>query len=384
VRDVTCQSIGLGPGTVRCAAACERLDTTGCGAIDSGVVDGGVPGDGGFSRDAGGDGGVRDAGLPDAGALGVDAGPSRALHVVGGELADVVGAAVDVRGAISCCGGGYGWPLFDEAWVDLVASHRANFLHVRLGPFLTQNPNGETDWAATGGGYVEANGLGDLTRFNETYWARVRALLEYARVKGLWVEVDVLDGWGVKHCKWGDIPGYSPWDPAFNVQHQDVCTGTGGAAIAAGSVQEAWVKKVVLETGRYDHVVYQDGNEIGIVGGYDPAWSLSMAALIHAEEARLGYARHLVGTNSGDSTTLASPLIDYGELHQNTAPTRAECGGKPCLVNEYNPRPPLTPAQFHERLCDARRNGTAFWYWRHEQDVGALQTSLSLLDAPCP
>ena len=137
-----------------------------------------------------------------------------------------------------------------------------------------------------------------------------------------------------------------------------------------------------LVTG-FDNVVYEDGNEIGIVGGYAPAYSTSLAAIIHDEESRRGFARHLVGSNSGDATTLASPLIDYGELHQRSAASTGQCGGKPCLVNEYNPDPPLTPDQFHDEVCAARRAGTWFWYWRHGQSDQALSDSLSLLDAPC-
>lgn len=378
VRDVTCAALGLGPGVVRCSTQCDRLDVSGCSmvtSIDAGVTDSGV--DAGL--DAGFDAGI-DAGLD----AGIDAGPSRLLHVSAGALRTADGAAIDVRGAVSCCGGGYGWPLINEEWVDLVASHRGNFLHARLGPFNTQNANGETDWSTTGGGYVEVNGLADLTQFNPVFWARVRALLTYARDRGMWVELDVIDGWGIKHCKWGDIAGYSAWDSAFNVQHVDGCTGTGSSAIAPGSLQDAWIRKVVTETGEFDNVIYQDGNEIGIVGGYAPAWSTSLANIIHDEETRHGFARHLVGSNSGDATTMSSAVIDYGELHQNGAATSAQCGGKPCLVNEYNPDPPLTADQFHARVCAARSAGTWFWYWRHGQSAQALAASLSLLDAPCP
>jgi len=366
LRGATCASLGFGGGQLGCASSCDRFDTAACVAR---AADGGsVP-----------DGGAPDSGVPDAGAA-----PTMAIAVGNGWLEHAGGGPVDVRGAISCCGGGFGWPLYDEPWVDLASSKGATFLHLRLGPFMTSTANGESDWAAIGGGYVEASGRADLTRFNEAFWARVRALLQYARDRGLYVEVDVADGWAIKHCRHGDIPGYSAWEAASNVQGQDVCGVAGSGAIAAGSVPDAWVRKVVFETGRFDNVLYQDGNEVGLVPGYATAWSTSMAQIIRDEEQRRGYLRHLFGTNSGDAATLQDPAIDYGELHQTTAATPSQCAGKPCLVNEYNPNPPLTADQFHTRFCAARQAGTAFWYWRHGQDDAAMNASLDALSAPCP
>jgi hypothetical protein len=374
-----CGSLGLGHGTLRCNATCDAFDTSACsGAPDAGVDAGSVEVDAGLP-DAGApfDAGV-DAGLPDAG-------PSMAITVRSGRLEHEDGRAVDVRGAISCCmGGPYGWPLFNETWMDLTAAKGVTFLHMRLGPFMTTSPNGETDWSSIGGGYVEAAGRADLTQFNEVFWARVRALISGARSRGQYVEVDVIDGWGVKHCRWGDIPGYSAWDSAFNLQSADHCATAGSGAVVAGSVADQWIRKVVRETGRFDNVLYQDGNEVGLIAGYDPAWSTSMQAIIRDEERVHGYGRHLFGTNSGSMATLQDAAIDYGELHHNGAATPAQCANKPCLVNEYNPNPSLTPEQFLQRFCAARQQGTSFWYWRHGQSDADFLRSLDLMQAGCP
>lgn len=362
VRGATCGSLKV--GVMRCASSCDAFDTSGC---DTPAVDAGAE---------------PDAGIPDAGQP--DAGPTMALLVRNGRIEHADGRATDVRGAVSCCGGGYGWPLFDEAWVDLTSSKGVSFLHMRLGPFMTTNMNGETDWAPTGGGYVEVNGKADVTQFNERFWARVRALIEVARAKGQYVEVDVIDGWAVKHCRWGDLPGYSPWDHAFNVQDDDLCASAGSTRVGAGSVFDRWIRKVVQETGRYDNVLYEDGNEVGLVSGYSTEWTASMQAAIRDEEQRLGYARHLFGTNSGSAAAMQHASVDYVELHQNQAPTPAQCAGKPCMVNEYNPDPPLTPQQFKQRYCAARQQGTFFWYWRHGQSDADLRASLDLMQAGCP
>ncbi|MBN1771216.1 MAG: hypothetical protein JXB32_08155 [Deltaproteobacteria bacterium] len=305
------------------------------------------------------------------------------LHAAGGSLVRPDGTPVDFRGAISCCGGAYGWPLFDEAWADYAAAKAVTFLHVRLGPFLT-GPGGESDWAAVGGGYPEGpDGRADLATWNEPFWARVRALLEYAAQRGMWVEVDLVDGWAAKHCRWGDTPGYSPWDAAWNVQGEDWCTTAGSREISGDDVHERWVRKAVRETGRWGNVLYQDGNEIGIVGGYAPEWTLSLRNIVRDEEARNGWRRHPFGTNSDDPAAMAADGVDYLEFHQDGAADPAGCFGRPCGVNEYNPDPALTPEQLHAAFCAARAWGTYYWYWRHGQDAAAMDRSLDLLAAGC-
>ncbi|MBI5528794.1 MAG: hypothetical protein HY897_20885 [Deltaproteobacteria bacterium] len=382
------------------AAHSDAGDDTGARDIgsvtDGGALDAGQDGgqdagqDGGQDagqdggQDAGQDGG-QDAGQDggqDAGQDGGQAFAGMLLSAAGGTLTLPGGAPVEFSGAISCCGGAYGWPVFDEAWVDYVDGYGVKFLHARLGPFLT-GEGGESDWTSTGGGYVETGGKADLSRFNTAFWARVRALIEYAGGKGIWVEVDIADGWGMKHCRWGDTPGYSAWDPAGNIQGEDWCDDAGSREIIGADVHEQWVRKAVFETGRYGNVIYQDGNEIGIVGGYAPEWTLSIRNIVRDEESRNGYARHLLGTNSGDEGVIKAVGIDFAEFHQDGAADPGQCHGKPCLVNEYNPDPPLTPEELHAEFCAARSMGTYFWYWRHGQTKQQMDQTLGLIAGGC-
>jgi hypothetical protein len=166
------------------------------------------------------------------------------------------------------------------------------------------------------------------------------------------------------------------------VQNTDLCAGAGSGPIAAGSVAEAWVRKVVQETGAFDNVLYQDGNELVLVQGYSPLWTTTMRDLIRAEEQRLGFSRHLIDTNSDHATSMRA--VDYVERHQTQPAQPADCLGKPCLVNEYNPNPPLTAAQLHQRFCQARSSGTSFWYWRQGQSDAVMAQSLALLKQGCP
>jgi hypothetical protein len=76
--------------------------------------------------------------------------------------------------------------------------------------------------------------------------------------------------------------------------------------------------------------------------------------------------------------------VDFLEFHQATAPDPAGCLGKPCLSNEYNPEPALTPEEFQAQFCAASGMGTYFWYWRHGQEDSQMLQSLALMQQACP
>lgn len=281
---------------------------------------------------------------------------------------------------------GYDFPLFNERWVDLVKPYGVNFLHLRLGPFLTSS-GGESGLAWLGGGYVEAGGKADLTQFNSAFWARVAAIIAYAGSNGMWVEVDVADGWGIKQGRpSGQFPGYSAWKAGNNVQGED-WSGAGSVAVAPSSRQDAWIRKVIQVTGAYGNVVYQDGNEIGMVGEtggnpYAPAWTISMRDIIRNEESLQGYQTHLFGTNSEHTTTEQHASIQYIE-HHNDGGAIAPLYNKPTLVNEYNPTPAITPSQVAAQVCVARAVGSQFWYWLQEDQTAAIEQTLALIAQGC-
>jgi hypothetical protein len=75
--------------------------------------------------------------------------------------------------------------------------------------------------------------------------------------------------------------------------------------------------------------------------------------------------------------------VAYIEFHQDTAPDPASCYGRPCLSNEYNPSPAMTPDELHGQYCAARAASTYFWYWRHGQSDADMEQTLSLIQAGC-
>ncbi len=297
------------------------------------------------------------------------------------------GSPVVLHQAISCCGGAYGWPLVDHAWIDFVAGYGIDWLHIRLGPWRTV-AGGEDEWASVGGPYLEEGALAAVDQFNPAFWSAIEDILMYAGQKGMRVEVDVADGWGLKHAladDYGPNWNYHPWSAWNNTAGVDYVTAAATEEIPAGSIYDTWVRKVAEHTCKFGNVTLEDGNEISLKQGYVPAWSQSIGNVYWDECAKRGYLLNgapfhpILGTQSAQAETIAAPQISYSQFHQNGPVPVAQCGGKPCGVNEYNPDPPLTPSELSANVCTAEQAGTWFSYWRHGQDTAAMQQTLSLI-----
>lgn len=313
------------------------------------------------------------------------------LRASGGRFVLPDGDPITFRGAIACCSTEEGeanpeWPLASAAFRQRVREvGDVNFLHIRLGPWRAEATSDA--WVRElGGGYLEAGGDEvDLARWNPAFWSKVDALLAEAGDAGQWVEVDLCDGWGLKHAKLGDFGpewAYHPWLRHNNVQNEDWIASAGNRAITAGSVFEAWVRRVVETTGRHGNVIYQLGNENGLIAGFSPDWERSMAAILRDEEARRRYGRHLIGTQSQRAALIDDPAIDYAEFHTNGGTVTARA--KPTGVNEYNPQPPLLSTAAHSHYCAAAQGGVMYWLWRHGMSRSHWEQALALVKGGCP
>lgn len=295
----------------------------------------------------------------------------KVLRAEGQKLVDATGVSFDFRGAKDCCNSEAGepnpkWPIGSEARFDwLKAEGNVNFLSMRVGPWRGID-QGETEFIG-GGGYVEENGKANLDKWNPVLWDRVDQLLSYAAARGQWVEVGVLDGWGIKHCD----PGYHPWAPGANVQGENNCPPAWNAR------QEAWVRKVVQVAGRHGNVTWETSNEGGLVQGWSLAWEQAIVAAIKDEEAKRGYPHHLVATNAQTNV----PPADWDEFHTEGEPNHPT--SKISGVNEYNPEPPMNGAKMVDNYCAARASGTYYWLWRHGMTLADWQIALHGIRAGC-
>jgi len=302
----------------------------------------------------------------------------------GPTFTDTAGNHIRITGAILCCGElaqPYGWPSITPAGVDLVADAGATLIHMRLGPFIGGTGYGqEPAWAVIGGAYATdpATGKADLNTWNEAFWAAQWAAVRRAGERGVRVQVSLIDGWGCGHAKAGDYA--HPWLAGSNIQGQ-------GAIASCGSqyapIHQAFVRKAVEELGVFSNVIWEDGNEIGRSHtAYQSAWSLAMRSHVRQIETELGYPIKMFGTNSDDSTTAAG-AVDYVSVHTGGEYADVPAYGKPTLVSEYNPNPPLTPEVMQSWGCAARKAGTYYAAWAHGMTGSEFLRAVRLLAGSC-
>lgn len=272
------------------------------------------------------------------------------------------GAPIDFAGCEACCmeweDGRSGWPLISTPFVDWCQKQgRANFFHARPGPF---NVADEPEWAEFGGPYVEVNGKADITQFNPKFWTELERLTDDLGQKGAWLEIDLIDSWRLKGAC-----DYSSWAPFRNVQGQDHCANTHRGP--GDGVHDAWLRQVVATVGRFGNVVFQIGNESGLVAGKNAgliAWEqwVRDRVRVHEQEVGLGVV-HMIGTNSEFDELESATFIDYVNRHGSVPSEPAF--SKPTANNELNPAP-TPPSAFLSLYCAARKGGAYYWAWRGE------------------
>jgi hypothetical protein len=252
----------------------------------------------------------------------------------------------------------YWWSLVSPGWMDATKPKGVNAYHMRLGPTLDKDLCCGNQ--GLGGPYA-ADG------WNPKFWARVHEGLQHAGKIGSIVEVDVTDGWIIKHSIQGDFA--MPW-PAADV--------TNAAVVPLNPSVIKWINKATYEVCNYGNVILQVSNEGDLIPGWTPALERAMHAAIRAGEKQPGCVGviHMIGSNTRD---FDGPY-DYFESHSGSVEVTQ--AGRPVMVNEYNPS--ISPATFHERFCAMKAAGSAFWYWRSDGSDADQDASLNSLNCDAP
>jgi hypothetical protein len=150
-------------------------------------------------------------------------------------------------------------------------------------------------WKRSGApGYRNGGNRFDLNAWDEGYFDRLRGFLKAAAERGIVVEVCLF-------CPfYGDEQWeLSPWHPDNNVNgighlpRTDVYTLTAGPELLA--IQEAMVRKIVMELNRFDNLYYEICNE-PYFGGVTAEWQAHIADVIVEAEAELPQ-KHLISQN---------------------------------------------------------------------------------------
>jgi hypothetical protein len=265
-------------------------------------------------------------------------------------------------------GGAEGWPLIDDVTLRLIHDNGGNFTHINLGPFVRwfEGPEDEA--------YVfnENTGRYNLGAWNEPFWNRVDHLLTYAEELGIYVEVDLVDGWTMKDHD--DVPPpndrISPWQAGHNdngVAYD--CTNMP----TNNPTAKAWLAKIAQVTGGHRNVIYQVGNETKTCPPMGkPAWE----AMVVAEMTQHLPDTRLFSTNSENRNIENAAWIDYVNRHRDYPEPYELIVEKPVGVNEYTDS---TVAQFIREIWHSFTLGTYLAYWQGTHDFYQRQDTLAAL-----
>lgn len=157
----------------------------------------------------------------------------------------------------------------------------------------------------TGPGEALDGGLKfDLTRFDETYFKRLRERVGMARDHGIYVGVMLFQGWSVEFKTWGFAPGVRTWT-AHPFHRDNNINGIDGdpkgtddglathtlAVPDVNAVQRIYVRRVVAAVHDMDNVIFEVSNESAATED-SRDWQYAIVEEIQGYEAELGGYRH--------------------------------------------------------------------------------------------
>lgn len=241
-----------------------------------------------------------------------------------------------------------GWTQISEPWLRELAAHGGDFVHVRTGPSsksLEPRP--------------ERRPYNDDGTWNPAYFAQLNALIDLAYSLGVYVEVDLIDGWALKD------PRNNWWMASCGI-----------LSSSPKPAYQRYVNKIVSSIGQHPNVLYQVGNETGVCGTATLAWELGIVDAVHVQELTSGFKRHIMSTNAGIAKVDRHGDIDYVNSHQTEAPEQPGYTAKPIVTNESNPN---SFANFKAQLAIAEQRGTYIHLWISDMSEADRQASLDLI-----
>lgn len=187
-----------------------------------------------------------------------------------------------------------------NAYLDFLAKHDHNFIRLwrwELVSWDTKANNEKTakrlavaphPWARTGPGQaLDGKPKFNLDQFNDAYFQRLRARVQAAHHRRIFVSVMLFEGWGVQHV--ADAWKAHPFHPENNVNGLNGDADGDGRGFdvhtlrtpAVTKAQEAYVRKVIDTVNDLDNVLYEIANESG---AYSTEWQEHFIRFIHDYE----------------------------------------------------------------------------------------------------
>jgi hypothetical protein len=190
--------------------------------------------------------------------------------------------------------------------------------------------NGPSPWTRSGPGTaLDGRPKWDLAKLNQAYFDRLRARVQQARARGIYVSVMLFEGFTLQFATI-----VHPFDAANNVNGIDGDVNNDGkltethtlAVPAITEIQKAYIRKVIDTVNDLDNVLYEIANESG---SYSTAWQYAMIDYVKQYQAGKPQ-QHPVGmtfqyAGGSDATLLSSPAdwISPSAVSYKTAPPAA-------------------------------------------------------------
>ncbi len=192
-------------------------------------------------------------------------------------------------------------PPFEYArYLDFMVAHHQNFMRMWAGEHFRYRETNRTlyaaplPWARTGPGLArDGKPRFDLSRFDESYFRRLRARVKAAGARGIYVSIMLFEGLTDQFSPRPTAPitwEGSPFHPANNINGIDgnpEGNGYGSACYTLAvpeitRLQEAYVRHVVDTVNDLGNVLYEIVNE---TGGYSTEWQYHMIRFVKQYEA---------------------------------------------------------------------------------------------------
>ncbi len=255
-------------------------------------------------------------------------------------------------------------------WLDFLVANNHNFFRLWVweeATWTTEHPRPfyftPLPYVRSGPGQaIDGQRKFDLTRFNDSYFKRLRARVKSARDRGIYVSIMLFDGWSVSYPK-GQFGQENPWKGhPFNASNNingidgDLNDDNSGGEVhtldnpAVTALQDAYVKKVIDTVNNLDNVMFEISNESNVGS---EAWQYHMIDLIHTYEAEKGYMQHPVGMTvewpNGSNDVLYSSDAEWISPNGALDPIPVADGSKVVVADT-------------DHLCGIC--GNADWVWR--------------------
>ncbi len=202
-----------------------------------------------------------------------------------------------------------------SAYLDSMSGYGHNFIRLWAGWHNTNKVVeyggnfwfGQNPYRRTGPGNANDGKLKfDLTSFDDTFFARMRTRCDLARQRGMYVAVQMFNGWVTNSPSHG-FSASNPWathpyNVANNINAVDGDSdndgsgeetqrspyGGGGGIQSIWNIQVAYMKRMIDELNDLDNIIWETSNEAEDMDGTNEhyAWSRLVIDTIHAYERR--------------------------------------------------------------------------------------------------